>query len=334
MLRFFFLFVFYSLLSLNGLLASAGSHVPLVEWAPKFTLTPKWTLTLEKKFYYDLSFGKESCGKIYRTDDYMKIDFEYYDHQNQLQAKALMTEQSYSINLFKILDPDNEIIGYVKKKERFFGTDFELLSPREELLAEGTIDFWGTYCTLNDLQHKTELAVVYSPYFSFSPAWTLQRVNSTALKQNNIDDRVFTLFLSFLHETKTLFRKQQEANHAAMFFFMSQQHQINQGRKHLLSTTSNEGNPLIAMRNKLESFRPRFEGMDLLEKETNAVKKRVQKYLSHKKGSKQDCTLSKKIKGMNYLLPFLSNAKWSERERGALFNLLDHLLQELEQGTM
>lgn len=305
---------------------------------PLFAITPQILKTnLTEKHFYGIMANNSSYGKIFRVDEYMKIDFTYYDNQDQLLAQAVMEEQNASYNLFTLTDAQEQLLGYVKKKDGWFSTNLEIYSSTEELLARAKINFWGTKCTLKPAHSDIEIAFVSRPFFCWVPVWTIKRLNNEALAQTNMDLRIFTLFLSFLPQTKTLYRLQQIRNAQTAAFMVYQQNEINNlnyqnrnGYRALLLPSSSAPFNVSELRQSLEDVRPRFAARPPTEEEMFSIEELVEDHLARQKPTKSDCDLSKKIEGLHLLLPLLAEKKWSEEDKKTLFYLLDTHLQSVE----
>lgn len=160
----------------------------------KFYVTQRWfslTLTFDIKTPEDIPLGK-----VYRTFFSLRTEYNFYDCEEKIKAKARLRW----ISLYPVFDISGEFEEPLGRVECYILTilpKYDIISPEGHQQALAKLNFWGTKFTMSDPVTRGEIAIATRPYFAFKDKWCVTITNPELFKSKQIDPRLFITMLAF-----------------------------------------------------------------------------------------------------------------------------------------
>lgn len=175
------------------LLALSSKLYPFSTLPDEFTVTQRWlSLTLT----FDIESNLDYIGSVQRKFLSLRTEYNFYDAQHALQAKAKARLISFGY-VFDVVDALEQPLGRVEEYIFTLFPKFDIISNENQTLAVAEQNLWGTKFTLKDPVTQEELAQMTRPFIRFKDNWTVTITNPSLFKSKNIDPRLFITVMAF-----------------------------------------------------------------------------------------------------------------------------------------
>jgi len=294
------------------MIASTTSSFALMpfELPQEFTVTERFfSLTST----YDIESPRFKMGYVDRKFFSLKLEYDFYDYTDQLQAKARMRWLSFGA-IFDVTDEFDQPIGLVEEEIFNFFPTFNIYSPRGERLATAQMNFWGTEYLLTDPFTNRPIASISRPFFRFFiDSWTVTIVDPMLFAEKNINPALFITLAAFQTDSE-YWRAQQSQNNNTQYLFNAQ---------------IEKDDPVATLREQINTFTTDFEGIEPIEADFKAADRMAQRFITRTGDSK----LSEKeqaVESLNEMISLHDTDELSVGEKSALFHLMDAKLKQYE----
>lgn len=174
----------------------------------EFTVKERW---LSWTTDFDIETKQFKLGYVHRKLFSLAIEYDLHEMDDSLLAKARMRWFSWGAT-FDVEDNFEIPLGRVEEKIFTFFPTFEIISPKNEVLAIAKMNFWGTTYTLRDPVTSEPLATLSRPFFRLKDNWTAKIVNPELFHQKQIDPRLFIILMAFQTDRDTWTQAQMANN--------------------------------------------------------------------------------------------------------------------------
>lgn len=178
----------------------------------EFYITQRW-------FSFTLSFDIETddftLGTVHRKFLSLKTEYDFYDENETLQAKAKIRWISLGA-IFDITDAQDQPLGRVEEHLLSIFPTFDIISPQNEVLAIAKMNFWGTVYSLKDPQTNEEMVTMSRSFIRVKDNWVVKITNPELFASKQIDPRLFITLMAF--QTDSDYWKKQQPKIAEALF--------------------------------------------------------------------------------------------------------------------
>ncbi len=310
-----------SLVTLLTCATSAFAALP-AQMPDQFTVTERF-FSLTSTF--DIESSHFKLGKVHRKLLSLKLEYDFYDNDEMLQAKARMRWLSWGAT-FDITDGLDVPMGRVEQRIFTFFPTFDIISPVEQKQATAKLNFWGTKYTLRDPVTEREMATISRPFFSFFyDCWTVDILDHYLMAEKNINPAMFILIAAFQTDRDNWRRQQQVQDE------IERQNKKNRGYAGSLVTADSQADESMELlQQQLASLQGNFEDVEVTHADLEKVDHLVQNFPFNEESLAELSDNERMIEGMNQLVPLLSDDQLSHSEKGALFYLMHSKIQEMK----
>lgn len=232
-----------------------------------------WTNT------FDIENASTKLGTVRRRFLSLTVEYDFYDPQDKLQANAKMRCLSFG-TVFDVTDKTGKLMGTTEQRIFRLLPTFEIFSPEKHSLAIAKMNFWETTYTLYDSETNEKFAVLTRPMVRWRDTWHVTITDSPLFIKKKIDPRLFLIIIAY--QTDIDFW----AHHARQLKKDGKLMHI----EGLAAVNANQAE-WIELREKLENYRPIFEGQRLTKSDFLYVESYIEEYLTHH----LDLTLDNKL---------------------------------------
>jgi len=215
---------------------------------------------------FDIASNQYRLGIVHRKLLSLLPQYEFYDLDNVLQAKAKMRWLSFGAT-FDVTDIDNNQIAIVEEKMLTWFSTFTILSPRGEILATAKMNFWNTKYTVSSPLFDGPIAELSRPFLRLKDNWKIKVLEKDAFKAGKIDPRVFMVVMAY--QTDREYWSSQSDDNAISVSFSSEA----RAKSHM---DYSELDHAIADQQK------RLKKVNLSKTDLNAAEKLVNSYLKNR----------------------------------------------------
>ena len=273
---------------------------------------------------FDIDSPNGKLGTIHRKFFSLAVQYDFYDVHEELQSSARMRFFSFGA-LFDVTDKNEGLLGTVEQKLFCFFPTFELFSSERYSLAIAKMNFWGTKYSLYDPRTNEQFAEMTRPFFRFRDTWTVTLDFPGALKEKNIDPRLFMVVIAFQTDRDRWARQAyaQRYNH----------YQMNLAQ---LFVEDGLNLQLSDLRKNFEAYRSSLEvgELELADEDVLFIENYVEDYLTmadvdsfidHEGGNLQK---ERAYQGLKVLMPILDDGRLTDGQKKALFFMMDAYLNQ------
>lgn len=311
-----------SLATLLACTTSAFAALP-AQMPDQFTVTEhflSWTST------FDIESSHFKLGKVHRKLLSLKLEYDFYDNDEMLQAKARMRWLSWGAT-FDITDGLDVPMGRVEQRIFTFFPTFDIISPAEQKQATVKLNFWSTKYTLRDPVTEREMATISRPFFSFFyDCWTVNILDHHLMAEKNINPALFILIAAFQTDRDNWRRQQQVQDE------LDRQNKKKNGyyAGSIVTADSQSDESIELLKQQLAAFQGNFEDVEVTHTDIEKVDSLVQNFPFNEESLAELSENERIVEGMNQLVPLLNDDQLSHSEKGALFYLMHSKIQEMK----
>lgn len=307
-----------SLVTLLACTTNAFAALP-AQMPDQFKITERF-FSLTSTF--DVESAEFKLGKVHRKFLSLNLEYDFYDNDEQLQAKARMRWIAWG-PIFDITDGLDVPMGRVEQRIFTFFPTFDIISPAEQKQATAKLNFWGTKYTLKDPVTECEMATISRPFFHFfCDYWTVDILHQEILAQKDINPALFILIAAFQTDRDN-WRRQQQIDD-----YNKNKNKYYTGNIAYADNESDES--VVLLQQQLASFQENFENVQPTEADFEAVDAIVQDFSFDEEGLAALSDSQRSVVGMNQLMPLLSGEQLSATEKSALFHLMNAKIHEIK----
>jgi uncharacterized protein YxjI len=299
----------------------------------KFSVKQRW-FSFTNTFDIENPDGK--MGTLHRRFFSLLLEYDYYDNQDQFQAKAKM--RFFSIGAtFDVTDKDGTLIGTAEQRIFNFFPTFEIFSAERHSLAIAKMNFWGTKYTLYDPCTNAIFIEMKRPFFRLRDSWNVTIIDSALFAQKNIDPRLFIVVMAY----------QTDMDFWAYHARQSRKNDMTLTIDSLVPSQANE-EKWVELRKNLECYDSILTRAEPSEEDFLYVENFVQEYLlgctdlSFEEDSEPEMNQAideialdaailqenKVYEGMKKLIPLLGDHHFTENQKRALYIMIDAKLKQ------
>lgn len=297
----------------NAIFAMPIVETPMPDLPEQFFVTERW---LSWTTTFDIETKSFRLGTVHRKFLSLVPEYEFYDFQERLLAKARMRFFSLGA-IFDVTDHLGLPMGRVEERIFSFFPKFDIISPDGQILAQAEMNFWGTKYTISTLSHK-EIATLSRSFFRIKDNWTVTIYKREAFIDSFIDPRLFIVVMAF----QTDMDNWRAANSLAMSTKMGVCNDFVKQNK-----IENPDESLEQLDETLMEYRDQFcDFCDPLEEDFDEVEKIADAYLRQYCDDFQDQSLDERkrlLKGCQLLMPLLEQGTLTSSQKNALFLMIE-----------
>lgn len=311
-------FIFFST-TITTILSSSIPEQSTAKYLPEEFFVNQRLLSWTTSF--DVESKELKLGYVHRRFLSLAIQYDFYDVQEKLQATARQRFFSFG-SLFDITDVDENTLGTVEERIFTFFPTFTIVSPTGQILADASLNFWGTTYTLTSplIPNSEPIATLSRPFINWwgIDNWTVKILKPEVFNENNIDPRLFVVVMAFQTDRDTW--AAQKKNKA-----FSDSNPFEQNK--FLEQLGNLQNELERVADKLEEITPSIEDF---EKATALVESYLAKETSPDAQSiKLDDSWF--VTFYNKLIQLIDGDQMTIQEKAALHQLLQERLNRAQE---
>lgn len=172
---------------------SAGPSTLNRSLPPEFYVNQRffsWTNT------FDIETREYKLGTVHRKLFSWTLEYDFYNFHDEFQAKARHRFFSFGA-VFDFYDAQERSLGIVEERIFTFFPAFTILSPGGQILADASLNFWGTTYTVTSPQSNQPIATLSRSFFRLKDDWTVHILNPDIFHENGIDPRLFITLMAF-----------------------------------------------------------------------------------------------------------------------------------------
>ena len=291
------------------------------EMPEQFTVTERlfsWTSS------FDIETPQYRVGTVHRKFFSWKLEYDFFDVQEQLLAKARMRWLTFGA-VFDVTDSSEQPIGMVEERVFTFFPTFDIFSPCGEKLATAQMNFWGTRYTLTDPITSQEIAVLSRPFFRLTSSWSVNIINPALFAEKNINPALFIIVMAFQTDREHWNRQaDRDSNNNMNLSFESP---YADAAKHIAMADM----IIPSLRIQLETYRSQVEGIEPTDADLNAVENMIESVLTNaQREAKSNIEKVRLAYGLKQLMPLLTSVELKPGEKSGLFLMIDKTLCSIE----
>lgn len=167
---------------------------------------------------FDIKTTENNLGCVYRKFFTWTPEYHLEDVYGVFQAKARMRFLSLFV-VFDVSDAQEKPLGTINEKFTWIYSTFDIVSPEKKVLAEATLNFWGTKWVVRDPIYNQVIATLSRPFLRLTNNWTVEILDSALISENKIHPHLFLTLMAFqvdreywreIQESKKFFKSQIE----------------------------------------------------------------------------------------------------------------------------
>lgn len=293
----------------------------------QFKVTQRW---LSWASDFDIETDEYKLGYVHRKLFSWTMQYDFYDIYDQPEASAKARWFSWGAT-FDVVDNCEASLGTIEEKIFTFFPTFEIFSPVGRKLAVAKLNFWGTRYLLKDAATDQVLATLSRPFFRWKDDWVVTIQDQAVFRHKQIDPRLFILVAAFQSDREAWERQRRAINQ-----WNDCQYCL-PIKKELpaMEAASNDDFldkfhvflvQLRAYRGVLTTVEPSEEDFEQVDLMTTLRLQSSDALLLAEKTSQ-----TKKIVGLQILLPLLDSDELTAGQKNALYLLMERSAEEVSK---